>query len=438
MRVWEWVGRARGGVRHSALSLVGVVSCLLAALLLAPVVAQATTTTFTTRGCGNTVAANLFTVPAGASTVQITAIGSAGEAGYGGLAGGTGDVVGGKLSGLSAGQKLDVCVDYGGGAGSTGIASTDGGAGGGASGVALGSDFSAPVLIAAGGGGGGGWEGGGGGAAGDPNGLGGGSGSTSDSGGGGAMGATVGTAGVGNSGCSNGLSGAALDATGPGVGGAGGSCSSGGAGGGGGGAGYSGGGGGGGGSTSGEEGGGGGGSDFCSRRTAPPSLSGCGPAGTNPTFGTAAVLLTYTQLAYQPDAQIKLPSDSSYLGVGIINTTGAGQTRSTTAAPGNSATFDLRFVNAGSHSDAIAVKGCTSSAGFAVKYFKGTTNVTTSVTAGTYKTGMLAAGASQVLKLKVAVSSTATPGKIDTCAVTTSSRAAPSRQDLVKAKVKVG
>jgi hypothetical protein len=411
---------------------------LLAVLLLAPAVAQATTTTFTTRGCGNTVAANLFTVPAGVSSVQITAIGSAGEAGFGGMAGGTGDVVGGNLSGLSAGQKLDVCVDYGGGAGSTGSASTNGGAGGGASGVALGSDFSAPVLIAAGGGGGGGWDGGGGGAAGDPNGVGGGSGSASDSGGGGAMGATVGTSGVANSGCSNGLSGAALDAAGPGVGGAGGSCSS-GAGGGGGGAGHSGGGGGGGGSVGGhEEGGGGGGSDFCSRRTASLSLSSCGPTGTNSTFGTAAVLLTYTPRAYQPDAQIKLAGDSSYLGVGIINTTGAGQTRSTTTAPGNSATLDLRFVNAGTHSDAIAVQGCKSSAGFTVKYFKGATNVTTAVTAGTYKSGKLAAGASQVLELKIAVLSTATAGKIDSCAVTATSNAAPTRKDVVKAKVKVG
>ena len=60
---------------------------------------------------------------------------------------------------------------------------------------------------------------------------------------------------------------------------------------------------------------------------------------------------------YQPDAQIKLASDRRYLGVGIINTTGAGQTRSTTTARGKSATFDLRFVNDGTLSDAIAVHG---------------------------------------------------------------------------------
>ena len=69
--------------------------------------------------------------------------------------GGTGDVVFGTLSGLSEGQTLDVCVNAGGGSALVGTVS-QGGRGGGASGVALGTDFSNPVLIAAGGGGGGG------------------------------------------------------------------------------------------------------------------------------------------------------------------------------------------------------------------------------------------------------------------------------------------
>jgi hypothetical protein len=155
--------------------------------------------------------------------------------------------------------------------------------------------------------------------------------------------------------------------------------------------------------------------------------------------GNGQVTVTYsTPPAYQPDAQIKLGSDTSYRGVGIINTTGASQTRSTTVALGTSKIFDLRFVNTGTHSDAIAVRGCKSSTGFTVQYLKGTTNVTANVTAGTYKTGTLASGASQLLKLKIAVSSPATAGTIDTCAVTASSNHSPTRQDEVKAKVKAG
>jgi hypothetical protein len=168
------------------------------------------------------------------------------------------------------------------------------------------------------------------------------------------------------------------------------------------------------------------------------SLSSCGPTATNSIFGTASVVLTYTLPAYQPDAQIKLAGDASYLGVGIVNTTGADQARTTATAPGKTATFDLRFVNAGTHSDALAVQGCKSSSGFTVRYFKGTTAVTTSVTAGTYKTDILAAGASQVLKLKIAVSSTAKAGKTDSCAVTASSDHFPTKKDVVKGGVKVG
>jgi uncharacterized membrane protein len=155
--------------------------------------------------------------------------------------------------------------------------------------------------------------------------------------------------------------------------------------------------------------------------------------------GNGQVTITYaTAPAYQPDAQIKLASDTSYMGIGAVNTTGVGQTRSTTTGPGKSKTFDLRFVNAGTHADAIAIKGCKSSTGFTIQYLKGTTDITANVTAGTYETGRLASGASQVLKLKIAVSSTATAGTSDTCAVIASSNHAPTRQDEVKAKVKAG
>lgn len=103
-------------------------------------------------------------------------------------------------------------------------------------------------------------------------------------------------------GCAGGANGAAFTSTGPGVGGAGGSGSFGGGGGGGG---YNAGGGGGGGGfgpDGGAAGGGGGGSDFCaSDLTSPLSLSGCGATGTNSTFGTASVVLTFTQAAWAHD-----------------------------------------------------------------------------------------------------------------------------------------
>ena len=108
-----------------------------------PVKAQSAgpdTAAFTTQGC------TIWTVPADVSMVQIQAIGAAGAPGYT-SPGGLGDGVEGVLSGLTGGDSLYVCVNVGGG-----VPGFSGG--GGASGVALGADFSVPVLVAGGGGGG--------------------------------------------------------------------------------------------------------------------------------------------------------------------------------------------------------------------------------------------------------------------------------------------
>jgi hypothetical protein len=146
---------------------------------------------------------------------------------------------------------------------------------------------------------------------------------------------------------------------------------------------------------------------------------------------------TGKQLAYQPDAQVKRGSDKSYLGLGVFNTTGSQQTRSTSERVGQSATFDLKLVNAVLRSDTLSLTGCASSPGFTVRYLRGSTDVTAEVTAGTYTTGTLAPAASQKLKLTIAVSPTASVGTTDTCQLTASSVTQPKRKDLVKAKVKV-
>jgi hypothetical protein len=273
--------------------------------------ALAKTKSFTSAGCST------WTVPAGVSSVQITATGSAGQ----GAAGGTGDVVSGTLSRLSSGHVLDLCVDYGGGAAGAGSLQ-NGGAGGGASGVGLGSDFSTPVLIAGGGGGSASNNGGSltdsGGNAGLPSG--GGGGSVNGDGGGGGTQTTFGTGGAADPSCggtcTGGANGAGFTSAGPGTGGAGGGGFDGGGGGGGG---YYGGGGG-GGSELLPGGGGGGGSDFCASSLAAPfSLSGCRVTGTNATYGTASVMLTYTQAAWAHDFR-DLVVDSRGLGPGAGHT----------------------------------------------------------------------------------------------------------------------
>jgi hypothetical protein len=139
----------------------------------------------------------------------------------------------------------------------------------------------------------------------------------------------------------------------------------------------------------------------------------------------------------QPDAQIKLATDSSFAGVGLWNTTATGQTRSTSAARGHSRTFDLRFRNDGLVAGRISANGCHSSTRFNVRYFKGSSDVTSSVVDGSYRTPTLRNHAASSLMLKIAVGSAASIGATKSCAVRASSVAAPARADLVKARVSV-
>ncbi|MGA9859813.1 MAG: hypothetical protein WBQ18_18255, partial [Solirubrobacteraceae bacterium] len=297
------------------------------------------TATYSTQGC------SLFSVPAGVSSVNIQATGSAGQAGGGGggATGGSGDIVSGTLGGLSGGDKLDVCVDSGGGTGATGVvgdASGGSGGGGGASGVALGSDFSDPVLIAGGGGGGGyGQAGdstnsppgpGGGGSAGQPSG--GSGGPRAASGGRGGTQTTYGTGGTGYDG--NGTNGSGSSSAGPGGGGTGGSY-----GGGGGGGGFYGGGGG-GGDYDGD--GGGGGSDFCGSALSAP---GCQVSTTpNSSYGTASVVLTYASALPTPSISTSQQPPAVTVGGQVADQA----TVSGGASPSGTVTFKLYDNSSGS------------------------------------------------------------------------------------------
>ena len=229
------------------------------------------------------------------TTVTITAVG-AGGGGVFGLSGGSGGQASGALS-LSSGQMLYLCVNAGGGSGANG-----GAGGGGGSGVALGTDFSSPLVVGGGGGGAGICSGANGGSAGEPVAA---SGGACNAAGGGGGDNTHGHGGAGASqGGAPGGTGTGVTSSGPGTGGNGSGSFFGADGGGGGG--YYGGGGGAG------DSGGGGGTDYCDASVsgcvysaaatgaevvvsggASPVLSGA-PNTTSLTLGTAPVTLTET------------------------------------------------------------------------------------------------------------------------------------------------
>jgi hypothetical protein len=248
---------------------------------------------------------------------------------------------------VSAGEQLDICVDYGGGA-----AYGNGGDGGGASGVALGTTFASPLVIAGGGGGGGGNGGGAGGGAGESVGATGGS----SGGTGGAGGSNISPVGPGAGGQDapddhgtggNGTAGSATNADGPGTGGTGAVAL---ADGGGGGAGFYGGGGGSAAELTGSGAGGGGGSDDCDTSLVGSCafLSGFGtqPAA-GPAAGDAQVLISYGALQSVAFTSTP-PSGATVGGSYTISATGGGS--------GNPVTFSI---DPSSTSGACSISGST-------------------------------------------------------------------------------
>jgi hypothetical protein len=255
---------------------------------------------FTSTGC------SAWTVPSGVSEIEAYAVGAAGSPSPVFSAGGAGDGVAATIA-VQEGETFEICVNQGGG-------SSGANDGGGASGIAIGSDFSHPLVVAGGGGGAGdGFFLGGanGGAAGNPGGN-----STGGTGTGGGAGAPGGgAAGKGYNGGGDGQPGGVYSAKGPGAGGAGGSGAStyaGGAGGGG----YYGGGGGGGSSASIGDfaAGGGGGSDYCD-----PSALSCATepgvgVGTSAGAASGDAEVVLTELSGQAISFTSSPPGSATVG----------------------------------------------------------------------------------------------------------------------------
>ena len=70
--------------------------------------------------------------------------------------------------------------------------------------------------------------------------------------------------------------------------------------------------------------------------------------------------------------------------------------------------------------------------GYAVKYFRGTTDITAAVVAGTYETPLLAPTATYLVTAKVTVKSTAAVGSKVTRLVTLTSVGNSAKKDAVK------
>lgn len=112
-------------------------------------------------------------------------------------------------------------------------------------------------------------------------------------------------------------------------------------------------------------------------------------------------------LLLRPDARIGTHLAGPFAGNNVYSASGAGEAKTISVPRGHRGTLYADVQNDGLFTDTFKVHGTGAARGFTVSYFKGTTNVTAQVAAGTFSTGSLAPGAHVTLKVvvKVAASS---------------------------------
>jgi hypothetical protein len=108
----------------------------------------------------------------------------------------------------------------------------------------------------------------------------------------------------------------------------------------------------------------------------------------------------------RPDARIGTNAAGPFTGNNVYSSSAAGESKTISVARGHSGTVYVNIQNDGLRDDTLEVTGPGGSSGFTVTYFRGATNVTGQVLAGTFSTGSLARGASTTLRLVVHLSAT--------------------------------
>ncbi len=139
----------------------------------------------------------------------------------------------------------------------------------------------------------------------------------------------------------------------------------------------------------------------------------------------------------RPDAQISTAQTSGYIGNNIYNATGYRQTKTLNARRTQTRVFYARVYNDGNVKNSIAVEGSAPASGSAVRYYTGTTDVTTAMrSAGGWKVS-LEAGRFKVVKVQIKVLRRAAFDSLKPAKLSGTWTGDSTQMDLVKAVVKV-
>jgi hypothetical protein len=139
---------------------------------------------------------------------------------------------------------------------------------------------------------------------------------------------------------------------------------------------------------------------------------------------------------YKVDGEIRRSTQPTFVGNGVYNATGAGQTRATNVRRTRTGQFIVRIRNEANTTDSIKVKGTAGNSRFTVRYFNGAANVTNQVVAGTFRFNGMAANATRNLTVKVTVARTTPLNTSRNLIITSTSVGNPTKKDAVKASVK--
>ena len=140
----------------------------------------------------------------------------------------------------------------------------------------------------------------------------------------------------------------------------------------------------------------------------------------------------YTVASGRPDARIRRGT-RSVIGDGLYNTTGAGQTRTGSAALGGSVTYFVSAQNDAPFAEQLRIKGQPSSTQFTVQYRNPAgVNITSQVIAGSYRTPVLAPGGIHLIRAIVTILPSAPANATLARTVTVTSDTHPTIKDTVR------
>jgi len=150
--------------------------------------------------------------------------------------------------------------------------------------------------------------------------------------------------------------------------------------------------------------------------------------------GPGTVKTSAAKPGVQPDLSLRLATESTYTGVGIINDNGAGQTKSTSVAANVPATYYCQVTNTGSVTAQFTLKASAPDSDWKVTAHDLTdADITGAITGAGWLTAPLAPGATAGFWIQVIPTAQAGTGKPLTLAITAASASDSTMKDVVKA-----